>query len=198
MLRGISTQNRETSLTISHIFLLWKERIRRNLASSCRPDGEIGRRARLRIWFRKECGFKSLFGHFLNEGDLAGAELPSLFGYRILLPMTVAHSDESVSVSQARDDAFWRAHNGVALVWSNPRASDSVMIAKALLAPRFHQLLEIAAHFGLERLKLEWRALCDELGDSPWPEQRRAIDLAEPVVSRCLHHMEEGLRNVAA
>ena len=28
-------------------------------------NGEIGRRARLRIWFRKECGFKSLFEHFL-------------------------------------------------------------------------------------------------------------------------------------
>lgn len=35
-------------------------------------NGEIGRRARLRIWFRKECGFKSLFEHFFPLRKYSG------------------------------------------------------------------------------------------------------------------------------
>jgi hypothetical protein len=38
---------------------------KRNDATLIRPDGEIGRRARLRIWYRKVCGFESLSGHLL-------------------------------------------------------------------------------------------------------------------------------------
>ena len=37
------------------------------IAFQCCSGGEIGRRARLRIWFRKECGFKSLPEHFLES-----------------------------------------------------------------------------------------------------------------------------------
>lgn len=92
--------------------------------------------------------------------------------------------------SSVRDNLFWDTHQGVALAWSNPHASDSVMIAKALLSPSFHRLLDIAAHFGLDRLKAEWEELRTDLSRSPWPENQKAIRRAEPTVSRCLWHME--------
>ena len=58
------------------------------------------------------------------------------------------------------DKTFWDAHGRVGLVWSNPNASDDVLIAAALLRrPNFHLLLDIAAHFGLDRLKCRWEGL---------------------------------------
>ncbi len=49
------------------------------------PDGEIGRRAGFRILFRKECGFKSLSGHFAFWGFRANTEEIS-----ILLPYALS------------------------------------------------------------------------------------------------------------
>lgn len=92
-----------------------------------------------------------------------------------------------------RDSLFWDTHQGVALAWSNPQASDSVMIAKALLAPSFHRLLAIAAHFGLDRLKVEWEQLRLDLSRSPWPENQHVLQRAEPTVARCIRHMEKAL-----
>ncbi len=43
-----------------------------------RWGGEIGRRARLRIWFRKEYGFKSLPQHHLPAG-LSSRDRPDEF-----------------------------------------------------------------------------------------------------------------------
>jgi hypothetical protein len=99
---------------------------------------------------------------------------------------------ETSQEGKSRDDAFWKAHNGVALVWSNPEASDSIMIQNALLKPSFYMLLEIAAHFGLERLKTEWKVLKDN--PSPWPEEVENIKRVEPTVTRCLRHMDEAIR----
>lgn len=97
------------------------------------------------------------------------------------------------SGSPARDDAFWRAHHGVGLVWSNPRASDSVMIMHALLQPNFHLLLDIAVRFGLDRLRDEWAALQADSASFPFPDEARARSLryATPIVTRSIAHIEE-------
>lgn len=92
-----------------------------------------------------------------------------------------------------RDYPFWREHAGIALVWSNPHASDSTMIQNALLKqPSFQGLLEIAAHFGLERLEKEWEILNDN--PAAYPEEIADLRRAEPTVTRCLTHMREALR----
>lgn len=52
-----------------------------------------------------------------------------------------------------QDKEFWDAHGRVGLVWSNPDASNNMLIAAALLKqPNFHLLLEIASRFGWARL----------------------------------------------
>ena len=82
---------------------------------------------------------------------------------------------------------FWNRHPG--LVWSNRRADDGVRIRAALARPRFEQLLDISRHFGLERVRAEWRFLCDE----PSSE----ILAAAPLVERILRNIEIGSRHAA-
>lgn len=102
------------------------------------------------------------------------------------------NEDEAWRDQPTRNNAFWKKHGGVALVWSNPHASDSVMIQNALLKPSFHSLLEIAAHFGLERLKNEWEILKNN--PNPYPEEAVTLRRIEPTVTRCLTHMTEGIQ----
>lgn len=83
---------------------------------------------------------------------------------------------------------FWRRHPG--LVWSNPGADDSAFISAALLRPRFTRLLDLAAEFGLERLRTEWDLLRAE--DSA--EARRAAASVE----RILGNIEKGFARAAA
>ena len=45
------------------------------------------------------------------------------------------------------------------LVWSNAKAPKEIYIRKALLNPRFGQLLKLAQEFGLEALRREWSFL---------------------------------------
>jgi len=101
---------------------------------------------------------------------------------------------KEADVGERRDDAFWLAHGGIGLVWSNPDASDSVMIMQALLQPDFHLLLDIAARFGLGRLKDEWAALRKGMEESALPEELRKLRYAKPIVERCLNHMEQAIR----
>ena len=96
-------------------------------------------------------------------------------------------------MDNSRDDAFWREHHGVALVWSNPAASDDVMIRNALLKPNFHLLLDIAVRFGFPRLVTIWEELKEELENSEWPEERQQVRRATPIVERCLTNMREGM-----
>jgi len=93
-----------------------------------------------------------------------------------------------------RDYVFWNAHNGNALVWSNPNASDSVMIANALLKPSFHLLLNIADRFGVNRLKNEWEALQAGMLAMGYAEEAKRLESAKPIVTRCLNHFEEALK----
>lgn len=93
-----------------------------------------------------------------------------------------------------RDYEFWRSH-GAGLVWSNPNASDSVMIMHALLKPNFHLLLAIAARFGFQRLKKEWEELKSDTETLALPEGIRTLCCATPTVERCLKHMEIALHH---
>ena len=98
------------------------------------------------------------------------------------------------SLTGSRDDVFWKNHNGIGLVWSNPNADDRVMIAKALLEPSFHLLLDIAARFGIDRLKSQWTTLQSSIENRAYPEEIRRLNQAKPVVLRSIEHMEEAMR----
>jgi hypothetical protein len=95
-----------------------------------------------------------------------------------------------------RDYEFWSRHGGI--VWSNLDASDSVMIANALLRPNFHLLLDIAVRFGLRRLDSEWRHLKTRTEEIDYPEEVAAVRRAAPIVERCIENMAEALRQLAA
>ena len=83
---------------------------------------------------------------------------------------------------------FWARQPGLA--WSNPEADDSTRIRAALLRPRFHRLLDIAAEFGLERLQTEWSALLTNADD----DTRRA----RASVERILKNIEKGFAHADA
>lgn len=93
-----------------------------------------------------------------------------------------------------QDKAFWDAHGRVGLVWSNPDASDDVLIAAALLKqPNFHLLLNIAAHFGFNRLADKWEKLKGGIEQQQHPEELKQLRRAQPIVERCLKTMEEAI-----
>lgn len=56
-----------------------------------------------------------------------------------------------------RRSEFWKRFPG--LVWSNPDASDTVMIRAALARPKTKQLEQIVDEFGFERVQSEWDIL---------------------------------------
>lgn len=89
---------------------------------------------------------------------------------------------------------FWDAHGRVGLVWSNPNASDDVLIAAALLRqPNFHLLLDIACHFGLARLTARWEAVRSGIEKRQQPEELQNLERARPIVERCLETMKEAV-----
>lgn len=93
-----------------------------------------------------------------------------------------------------QDTEFWDTHGRVGLVWSNPDASDDVLIAAALLKqPNFHLLLDIAARFGLARLAERWVKLKDGIEQRQYPEELQKLKRASPIVERCLATMEEAI-----
>jgi hypothetical protein len=47
----------------------WKPRVSGDIRLQEGPDGGIGRRARLRIWWSNPCGFESLSGHLQAFDD---------------------------------------------------------------------------------------------------------------------------------
>lgn len=82
-----------------------------------------------------------------------------MFAARKATLIAVNHSNSTVSSpapdsSEPNRRAFWRRHPG--LVWSNPNAPDDAFISAALQKNRFLQLLDIAAEFGVERLRRRW------------------------------------------
>lgn len=104
-----------------------------------------------------------------------------------------AMTAEEKANAGGRDDEFWRANGGVGLVWSNPNASDDIMIYHALLRPSFHLLLEIAARFGFSRLEQRWQRLQQEILGQQLPEEMSELSRAQPTVERCLRNMREGM-----
>ena len=92
-----------------------------------------------------------------------------------------------ICIVNAARSPFWQTQPG--LVWSNPQANDAVHIRRALLHPRFEQLLEIALEFGLGRLREEWAVL-----------QADGVPEASRVrysVERILLHLAEGFARAA-
>lgn len=77
---------------------------------------------------------------------------------------------------------FWNRHRGI--VWSNPAADDSTHIRAALVRPLFSRLLEIAAEFGIERVRHEWAELQKD-------DVREVARASEPV-ERILRNIEKG------
>ncbi len=59
-----------------------------------------------------------------------------------------------------RHDLFWKQFPG--LVWSNSKASDTVMIRAALARPNTDRITRIAAYFGIERVEQERDVLLDD------------------------------------
>lgn len=95
---------------------------------------------------------------------------------------------------KAPNQKFWDEHGRVGLIWSNPKASDDTLIAAALLRqPNFHLLLDIATHFGLDRLKTQWERLQKGMEECQYPEDLKKLQLARPIVERCLKTMEEAI-----
>ena len=82
----------------------------------------------------------------------------------------------------ARQSEFWDQFPG--LVWSNAHADDTTMIRAALSHPKFEQLVKIAAEFGLQRLRKEWRVLDQE--------NTRETERAMPTVERVLRNIHQG------
>lgn len=74
------------------------------------------------------------------------------------------------------------------LVWSNSKAPKEIYLRKALLNPRFGQLLELAREFGLDALKREWSVLSTQS-----PAVPDEVDSAAPEVTRILRNMERAL-----
>jgi len=70
------------------------------------------------------------------------------------------------------------------LVWSNSKASQEIYIRKALLNPRFGQLLKLAKEFGLKALKDEWTNLAAQ-----FPGEAQRVEME---VVRILRNMESG------
>lgn len=75
------------------------------------------------------------------------------------------------------------------LVWSRRDAPPEVILRAALLAPRFHTLLDACCAFGWEVVTGEWK----ELANEPSREVRRAA----PLVERMLRNIEAGFRHAA-
>ena len=71
------------------------------------------------------------------------------------------------------------------LVWSNSNAPREIYLRKALLNPRFGQLLKLAEEFGLESLKREWSLLRTQS-----PEESNEVEGAASEVNRILRNME--------
>ena len=84
--------------------------------------------------------------------------LAQTIGYEIHL------KEKSIPSSPGRGEGNLNArHPG--LVWSNSRASKEIYLRKALLNPRFGQLLKLAQEFGIESLKQEWSLLKEQTPD---------------------------------
>jgi hypothetical protein len=76
------------------------------------------------------------------------------------------------------------------LAWSNPGASPTVLLRRALVAPEFSTLLDAALEFGVDAVIEEWESLKSS-GD---PEAKRAA----PITDRILRNIRHGYQHAAA
>jgi hypothetical protein len=88
-----------------------------------------------------------------------------------------------------RREWFWKQFPG--LVWSNSKASDTVMIRAALSRPYENRLEAIGWEFGLARVRQEWAVLC---ADKITPFSSRHIDLVSDMLDRIERNLENAPR----
>ena len=89
--------------------------------------------------------------------------------------------------NQKRDHAFWKNYPGI--VWSNPNASDSVMIANTLLQEKQHVIIAIANHFGAATLQKEWENLKREA--SAFPEILKIINKSRKKLDQLINNISK-------
>lgn len=70
--------------------------------------------------------------------------------------------------------------------WSNPKASEEIVVRQMLLRPSFQPILDAAVALGFEKVNSEWQALLLEAG----PQTLRAA----PVTERILRNIKNGLQ----
>jgi transcriptional regulator with XRE-family HTH domain len=80
------------------------------------------------------------------------------------------------------DTSFRERHHWLA--WTNPNASNDILLRRALVNPEFRTLLDAATEFGVEKITREWEILKAE-GDD---ETLRAT----PVTDRILRNISNG------
>lgn len=181
---------------VGHVPVVLKKTTPKNLAAADRVTGVLIQA--LRFMGRPHIGpdvVETLRQHFsekeknqlLRDVPLAPAWMGQVF-------RQIALEDKQDKPIAQRDDIFWKNHHGIGLVWSNPNVDDNVMIAKALLQPNFHLLLDIADRFGFKNLKLQWDKLRGSIEQRGYPEELRELNRAKPIVLRSISHMEEALK----
>lgn len=81
----------------------------------------------------------------------------------------------------------WRDRYRVRLAWSNPEASDDLLLRKALESGSWHIILSSARLFGVERLE---RLYGELIADDVLPHQRRR-EFLEMLLKRARHELFE-------
>ncbi|NDC39417.1 MAG: hypothetical protein EBZ48_15495 [Proteobacteria bacterium] len=100
----------------------------------------------------------------LSLSMLRTIPLPQLLRLAQTIGYEIHLKEKSILSSPGRGEGNLNArHPG--LVWSNSRASKEIYLRKALLNPRFGQLLKLAQEFGIESLKQEWSLLKEQTPD---------------------------------
>lgn len=102
-------------------------------------------------------------------------------------PLSLANTP-TPAVSNQKAASF-RSRYAVPLAWSNKKASDDVLIRRALVKPGFQLLLDAAIEFGVDRLSTTWQYLKTDAADE--------VVQAAPVTERILQHIEDGYRQAS-
>lgn len=110
--------------------------------------------------------------------------LPQLLRLAHVIGFEIHLKEKSIPSWESAEGNLHVRHPG--LVWSNSKAPKEVYLRKALLNPRFAQLLKFAKEFGIESLKQEWSLLKEQTPN----ESRRVVEEVE----RILRNMESAIR----
>lgn len=94
----------------------------------------------------------------------------------------------ALSRPSSSSTSFQEKHH--TLAWSNPKASRTLLLRRALVMPEFQTLLDASIEFGVGAVAAEWESL-KESGD---PEVIRA----QPITERLLRNIAHGYHQATA